>query len=70
MSPAFLSAVEQEFKPISVTVDWFHVAQLFTKAVDDVRKFEAIQTKQHQTVEEPKSLVLAWVSSFIQKKES
>lgn len=25
MSPAFLSAVEQEFKSTSVTVDWFHV---------------------------------------------
>ena len=45
MSPAFLSAVEQEFKSASVTVDWFHVVQLFTKAVDDVRKLEARQTK-------------------------
>lgn len=24
-----------------ITVDWFHVVQLFTKAVDDVRKAEA-----------------------------
>jgi transposase len=45
MSPAFLSAVEQKFKSASVTVDWFHVVQLFTKAVDDVRKLEARQTK-------------------------
>ena len=45
MSPAFLSAVEQEFKSASVTVDWFHVVQLFTKAVDEVRKLEARQTK-------------------------
>jgi transposase len=45
MSPAFLSAVEQKFKSASVTVDWFHVVQLFTKAVDDVRKLEARQSK-------------------------
>jgi transposase len=29
----------------SVTVDWFHVVQLFTRAVDDVRKLEGRQTK-------------------------
>lgn len=45
MSPAFLSAVELEFKSASVTVDWFHVVQLFTKTVDDVRKLEARQSK-------------------------
>lgn len=40
MSPAFLAAVEEEFAQANVTVDWFHVVQLFTKAVDDVRKLE------------------------------
>jgi transposase len=40
MSPAFLAAVEKDFKPATVTVDWLHVVQLFTKAVDDVRKLE------------------------------
>jgi transposase len=45
MSPAFLAAVEKDFKSASVTVDWFHVVQLFTKAVDDVRKLESRQTK-------------------------
>lgn len=45
MSPAFLAAVEQEFKSAWVTVDWFHVVQLFTKAVDEVSKLEARQTK-------------------------
>ncbi len=40
MSPAFLSAVEDEFSQANVTVDWFHVAQLFTRAVDKVRKEE------------------------------
>ncbi len=41
MSPAFLSAVNETFPTASVTVDWFHVVQLFTKALDDVRKAEA-----------------------------
>ncbi len=45
MSPAFLSAVADEFDQANVTVDWFHVVQLFTKAVDDVRKVEQRQNK-------------------------
>ncbi len=40
MSPAFLSAIEDEFSQANVTVDWFHVVQLFTRAVDKVRKEE------------------------------
>lgn len=40
MSPAFLAAVGQNFARASVTVDWFHVVQLFTHALDDVRKAE------------------------------
>jgi len=45
MSPAFLSAAEQKSKSASATVDWFHVAQLFTKAVDDARKLEVRKSK-------------------------
>lgn len=45
MSPAFLTAVGEEFPDAAVTVDWFHVMQLFTKAVDDVRKAERRQTQ-------------------------
>jgi transposase len=45
MSPAFLAAVDEEFPDAAVTVDWFHVVQLFTKAVDDVRKAERQQTQ-------------------------
>ncbi len=45
MSPAFLAAVKEEFERANVTVDWFHVVQLFTKAVDDVRKLEHQQNK-------------------------
>ncbi len=40
MSPAFLGAVGEQFPNAAVTVDWFHVMQLFTKAVDKVRKAE------------------------------
>jgi transposase len=41
MSPAFLAAVAEGFPNAAVTVDWFHVVQLFTTAVDQVRKAEA-----------------------------
>jgi transposase len=50
MSPAFLAAIGETFDHANVTVDWFHVVQLFTKAVDDVRKAEA----KHNTM--PKAL--------------
>jgi len=45
MSPAFLAALGESFPQAAVTVDWFHVVQLFTTAVDDVRKAEARQRK-------------------------
>ena len=45
MSPAFLAAIGESFPKANVTVDWFHVVQLFTKAVDDVRKAEAKDKK-------------------------
>jgi transposase len=41
MSPAFLAAIAETFARANVTVDWFHVVQLFTRAVDAVRKAEA-----------------------------
>ncbi len=41
MSPAFLAAAEETFGNAAVTVDWFHVVQIFTKALDDVRRLEA-----------------------------
>lgn len=43
MSGSFVPGVREHFKSAEVTVDWFHVVQLFTKAVDDVRKAEARQ---------------------------
>lgn len=41
MSRAFLAATEETFRNSHVTVDWFHVVQLFTKATDEVRRAEA-----------------------------
>ncbi len=46
MSPAFLAATKEEFPKANVTVDWFHVVQLFTRAVDEVRKTER-NVKKH-----------------------
>lgn len=45
MSPAFLAATAETFANATQTVDWFHVVQLFTAAVDDVRKAESKQVK-------------------------
>lgn len=45
MSPAFIAAVCDEFPNAALTVDWFHVVQLFTKGMDDVRKLEAKKVK-------------------------
>ena len=45
MSGAFIAAVGESFENAAVTVDWFHVVQLFTKAVDEVRRAEARQNK-------------------------
>lgn len=41
MSPAFLAAAKENFSSAAVTVDWFHVVQLFTTAVDQIRRSEA-----------------------------
>ena len=41
MSGAFISGVKTHFSNSSHTVDWFHVVQLFTKAVNEVRLEEA-----------------------------
>lgn len=41
MSGGFVAAVAEHFPKADVTVDWFHVVQLFTTAVDEVRKAES-----------------------------
>ncbi len=41
MSSAFISGVKTHFTDSAVTVDWFHVVQLFTRAVDKVRVAES-----------------------------
>lgn len=40
MSGAFLSAVPKQLPNAQITVDWFHIVQTFTHAVDEVRKTE------------------------------
>ncbi len=45
MSGAFIAAVGETFPNAAVTVDWFHVVQLFTKALDEVRRAEAKTNK-------------------------
>lgn len=46
MSPAFLSGVAENLPNAEVTVDWFHIVQTFTKALDEVRKNER-REKEH-----------------------
>ena len=41
MSGSYIAAVKEHFPKADVTVDWFHVVQLFTRAVDDTRRIEA-----------------------------
>ena len=43
MSGAFISGVKTHFSNSVITIDWFHVVQLFSKAVDEVRRKEAKQ---------------------------
>jgi len=70
MSKAFLAAVAETFGKAAVTVDWFHVVQLFTKAVDQVRRSEAkfrtlpkgarwATLKRHETLTEGQARALA-----------
>jgi transposase len=40
MSPAFLQGVSERLPNATITVDWFHIVQVFTRSVDDVRKLE------------------------------
>lgn len=40
MSKAFLSGIKEHFPGAKVTVDWFHIVQTFTKALNEVMKKE------------------------------
>ena len=40
MSGAFPSGVAEQLPNAQVTVDWFHIVQIFTRALDEVRKAE------------------------------
>jgi transposase len=48
MSRAFISGSEEHFENAVVVVDWFHVVQLFNKAVDEVRRLESSMNKMPQ----------------------
>ena len=41
MSPAFIAAATEQFSTAVITIDWFHVVQLFTDAMDAVRRKKA-----------------------------
>ena len=41
MSGSFIAGVKAHFANSSLTVDWFHVVQLFTRAVEEVRRAES-----------------------------
>ena len=45
MSGAFIAAIGENFETAAVTVDWFHVVQLFTRVVDEVRRAEVKRSK-------------------------
>ena len=45
MSGTFIAAIGESFDNAAITVDWFHVVQLFTKALDEVRRAEARHSK-------------------------
>ena len=64
MSPAFLAAAAENFPNAALTVDWFHVVQLFTTAVDQVRKAEA---RQRNGCESRMALIAA--ASFIEFRQ-
>ncbi|GAB3325576.1 hypothetical protein GCM10027428_34830 [Haliea atlantica] len=40
MSPAFINGVKEHLPEATITVDWFHIVQVFTRSVDSVRKLE------------------------------
>ena len=40
MSPSFLSGIAETLPNAEVTVDWFHIAQGFTRSLDEMRKTE------------------------------
>lgn len=56
MSQAFLSGVAENLPDAEVTVDWFHIVQTFTKALDEVRKKERREKG-------PQRSVLRWLCS-------
>jgi transposase len=44
MSKAFLAGIKENFSKAQITVDWFHIVQAFTTAVNKVRLLESKKT--------------------------
>ena len=45
MSPAFINGVKEHLPEATITVDWFHIVQVFTRSVDSVRKLEGRKSR-------------------------
>jgi transposase len=64
----FLAAIAKKFENATQTVDWFHVVQLFTRAVDEVRKAE------HKVVKLPEAIrwavLKAWNGGRLTDKQT
>ena len=75
MSAAFLAAAAESFPQASVTVDWFHVVQIFTTAVEQVRRAEAHQHNlpkgvRWATLKRPENLTMAQRQALDQLENS
>jgi transposase len=44
MSPAFIASSKEHFENAEITLDWFHVTALVSRAMEDVRKSESKHT--------------------------
>jgi transposase len=48
MSSAFIAGIKEHFTKSRITVDWFHVVQLLTKALEKVRRAESKEATMHR----------------------
>jgi len=62
MSAAFLAAAAESFPQAAVTVDWFHVVQIFTTAVEQVRRVEAHQRTMPKSLPQAKAGGARWTT--------
>jgi len=48
MSSAFIAGIKEHFTKSRIMVDWFHVVQLLTKALEKVRRAESKEATMHR----------------------